>query len=174
MAQKSKFPDASKLLATAQAVAEKAKGSGVRAAVVGGYAMQVYGSDRLTTGVDFAADGKLSVGRTSVEVKWIIRTDDYRALYAEVVERSKLTRLAFRVVLPEYLAAMKLAAGRDKDQDDLIWLLRQPNLVDRKAAREIVHRLVGGQFAAESFDAVAREADWRNDSGRSGFRPRRR
>lgn len=55
-----------------------------------------------------------------------------------------------------------------EDQTDLLWLLRQPKLVDRKAAREIVHRLVGGQFAAESFDAVALEADWRNKSGLRG------
>jgi len=113
------------------------------------------------------------VPATGVEVKWLVRTDDYRVLYAEAIERSK-PKLGFRIVFPEHFAAMKLTAGRDKDQDDLIWLLRQKNLVDRTTAREIVHRLVGGQFAAESFDSFVQEADWRNESGLSGLRPRRR
>lgn len=43
---------------------------------------------------------------------------------AQQDERSRLTKLGFRIVRPEYIAAMKLVAARPSDEDDLLWLLR--------------------------------------------------
>lgn len=48
---------------------------------------------------------------------------------------------------------MKLAAGREKDLLDLKWLIRQPDLLDVKAARTIVYRFMG-RFAQDRFDDV--------------------
>lgn len=160
----------------ARIAAKAAAAAGVRAAVLGGYAMQLYGSPRLTADLDFAADGPAFPGRrgralgfggvrlrgpNGVPLDWIVRDDEYAALYSEAVEKAGRGRGGYLVVRPEHLAAMKLAARRPKDHEDLVWLLQRPRLVNRRRARRIVARLVGGRFAADEFDAVAMEADWR-------------
>ncbi len=144
-------------------------------ALVGGVAMQAYGSDRLTKAIDFVASGpidalpfreELSFGgarsqaENGVEVDLILRRDEYAALYAEALENARpVGDLPTRVVTAEYLVALKMAAARDKDELDLEWLLGRPGL-DRKQARAIVARHLG-EHAARELDALIAEVDWR-------------
>jgi hypothetical protein len=160
------------------AIAARAR---VTVLLVGGLAMQHYGSDRLTGDLDFAARkvpkvlpmlGTLSFGgvQTStacgVPVNFIVRGDDYADLYQEAILASPVvTELGVRVVLPEYLAAMKMAAGRDKDFLDLKFLLSQEGLVDAAKARVIVRKHLG-PYAAREFDSLVDEAAWQKSRGR--------
>jgi hypothetical protein len=153
-----------------------ARKQGVHSAVIGGFAMQLYGSPRLTSDLDFAAEQSLKrvkpvghltfggdrlVGPKKVPVCWIVRNDEYAGLYQRALDYAVRSKRGFLVVRPEYLAAMKLAAGRPKDHEDLVHLLQQPGLVNLKRAREIVRTLVGGRFALDDFNSVVMEAQWR-------------
>ena len=148
---------------------------GVRIVLIGGFALQHYGSDRLTGDLDFAADaalaglppGKaLSFGGVQTEsssgvpVDFIVRDDDYRALYEEAIDRAvKVDGLAVPLATPEYLAAMKMAAARDRDVIDLEFLLRM-RAVNAAKAREIIYRHLG-PYAAQEFDRVVDEVEWK-------------
>ena len=142
--------------------------------LAGGAAMQIYGSDRLTKDVDFVTtgpipglpeEGRLSFGgyrshtATGVPVDVIIRSDDYAGLYEEALATA--TRdpdLDVPVVAPEYLAAMKMAAGRVKDEEDLRSLILSGNLDLAKA--ETVIRNWLGRYGLSSFRAFVDEARW--------------
>lgn len=164
---------------TLEAVTKLAVERKIKFALIGGAAMGYYGSPRLTVDLDVVADG-LPVEATGrvltfggqaqtvngVEVDWVTREDDYAQLYAEALAAATLAEnCAYRVVTSEYLAAMKLAAGRTKDYDDLLWLLQQKSLVDRSKARSIIRRLLGGKFAVDEFNQAALEADFRQERG---------
>lgn len=154
---------------------------GLPVAVAGGLAMVLYGSPRLTKDVDVVSvrvpspSGELtrkeplSFGGVTfgtpmgIDLDWIVRADDYRALYEEAVEASSPGSDGFRVVPPEYLASMKFATLRPKDYEDLMYLLGRPGLVDLEKARGLVYRLLGGKFASDQFAAAIDEARWRWD-----------
>lgn len=177
--KKRRFLDPELLEAAARLVAQEANDQGARVALIGGFAMQFYGSPRLTGDVDVASSAaisesdalrhvrRLSVGGDrflvvgDVPVDIVFRADEYAALYEESLQHAKDTGEGFLVVTPEHLAAMKLAARRPKDEIDLLWLLSQPDLVDMDAARAIVRRHVGGRFGVDEFNSVLREATWR-------------
>lgn len=159
-----------------EALTDKAKRQGVEAAVIGGYAMQYYGSTRMTTDVDFMADrrlrgfspqGKLSFGGVQiiapnqVPVDWVVRDDGYARLYEQALQRAGSVGRRFRIVGPEYLAAMKLAAARPKDEEDLRTLL-ELGILDMDKVRKIIERTLG-QFAREEFDRLVEEAEWRRE-----------
>jgi hypothetical protein len=145
------------------------------AALVGGVAMQVYGSDRLTKDVDFALDQEPSDKRNLRKIKplgfggesyrapngakvdLIVRNDEYSNLYEDALANLQQTPEGISIVTPEHLAAMKLAAGREKDILDLKWLIRQPDLLDTKEARSIVYRFMG-RFAQDRFDDIVDQA----------------
>ena len=170
-------PDAlSEALAQIAAVAQR---EGVRVALAGGYAMQLYGSDRLTGDLDLLADKKLSLppvkslsfGGEQVEadngvpVDLIRRDDDYASLYDEALDTAVITDgISAPVVRSEYLAAMKLAAGRGKDDLDLAFLVTS-GAVDLPTARKIIKKLLGA-YAAQEFDSAVSEAQWRKATGR--------
>src|ERR1700728_901663 len=77
---------------------------GISTALVGGYALQFYGSDRLTADVDILASrriqgivdiGPLSFGGNhsmveAVPLDVIVRADDYQALYENALESAIL------------------------------------------------------------------------------------
>jgi hypothetical protein len=131
-------------------------------ALCGGYAMQLYGSDRQTKDIDFLAaaplakpsSGKLSFGgdiyttEDNIHVDWIVRTDEQQSLYQAALDhRARMTN-GLLVVAPEYLAVIKLLARRPKDESDLLFLLRRRGLVNRGKAHAIIKRLYGpGAFA---------------------------
>jgi hypothetical protein len=159
-------------------------GDEVVAMVIGGFAMQHYGSPRLTGDVDFVASarlgdlkpiGDLSFGgfkfktRNGTPADWILRDDDYQSLYDEALDHAVRTKAGYAIVRPEYLGAMKFATQRSIDQEDLIFLLQQPRLVNRKKLRDIVYRLVGGKYALEDLDSIISVSDWRKKTGRLAY-----
>lgn len=167
--------DPTTLVNAAAEIAAVAEREGIRVVLIGGLALQHYGSDRLTGDVDFAAEAilsalpggpALSFGGVQTEtsegvpVDLVVRDDDYRALYEEaIVNAVRVEDLATPIVTPEYLAAMKMAAARDRDEIDLQFLLRN-RVVDIPKARKIVHRHLG-PFAAQEFDRVVEEVEWK-------------
>ncbi len=156
----------------------------IPAAVAGGYAMQIYGSPRLTGDVDFIASeapadmrifrrikplsfgGYRYLSADGVELDLISRVDHLMGLYEEALDRAVSTEDGLPIVAPEYLAVIKFAAGRPKDEDDLVWLLQQKDLVDRKKALDIAEKFLGGRFGRDSFQSFVDEADWRSERER--------
>lgn len=145
-------------------------------ALVGGTAMQWYGSDRMTKDVDFVASYLPEVLETSgtltfggykgkiegIPVDVILRDDDYAELYLEALSTAASDPEigSVRVVRPEYLAAMKLAAGRPKDEEDLVTLVNSGQL-DLAKAQNVIKKYLGA-YGLDSFNAVVDEAEWRH------------
>jgi hypothetical protein len=132
-------------------------------AVAGGLAMHFYGSPRMTKDVDIIASKNLSltpqhplnfggqsftlqVGRYNVQIDWIVRSDGYRELYRQALQQAISLPNGLRVVTPEWLVILKFNAGRQKDLDDIVFLLRQEKLVDRSTVKQKVIN-VGGEWA---------------------------
>jgi len=148
-------------------------------ALAGGAAMHFYGSDRLTADVDFVARrplkglgeplGSLAIGGgqyvvDGVEVDLIVRDDAYVKLYREALARSVDSGEGYEVISPEYLLAMKMVARGGKHEGDALFLLT--NLyVDLDGVRDIVRRLVGGQFAVDELESLIAEAEWQKSRG---------
>lgn len=150
-----------------------------RVAVVGGLAVQLYGSPRLTKDVDvvarslpagsgeFPQKAPLSFGGftygtpAGIDLDWIVRNDEYRALYEDALDAAQPQDDGLLVVPADYLSAMKFATLRPKDYEDLMYLLGEPGLIDLQAARNLVYRFLGGKFASDQFAAAIQEAQWR-------------
>lgn len=158
------------------AAIEAVKKMDIDAVLAGGAAMQIWGSDRLTRDVDFLATAAPTerrwqplslggvrgvVGRDRIPVDIIVRDDDYAKLYEEAIDRAvRVKGVAVPVVRPEYLAAMKLAAARAKDDEDLRALIRL-DAIDLAATREIILRHLG-RFAVDEFNRIVDEVAWRS------------
>lgn len=155
-------------------IAEMAAEQGAKIALVGGVAMAAYGSDRLTSDVDVASNlllvgishpKRLSFGGVSGRspsghpVDIIVRDDAYMLLYEEAIDSSHDVGLPVPVVLPSYLAALKMAAARPKDEEDLRSLIRMG--LDRPSARLVIKRYLG-EYAAREFDSICDEIDWQS------------
>ena len=178
-ARRRRFLDPAVLERTAVIVSETATTAGVSHALVGGYAAQLFGSPRLTGDVDFVADGPLDayeslgpltfggeklVGPDGVKVDWIVRRDDYAALYAEALATATRSEIGVLVVTPEFQVVLKFAAGRPRDLGDASFLLASGAAVG-EIVRTLIRRHLGGKFALDQFDAFAAEARWRHESG---------
>ncbi len=141
-------------------IGEIASNYQVNWALVGGFAMYLYGSPRLTKDIDIIASkylplnavGKLQSGgeryvveveKRSVDIDWIVRSDDAKRFYREALKDAVTTTEGLPIISPEWLVILKYIAGRFKDQDDAIYLLRQKGLVDRKLIKEIIVRIAG-------------------------------
>lgn len=139
-------------------------------ALCGGAAMQVYGSDRLTKDVDFLSlevpsflknRKRLTFGGSGgtvegVPTDFIVRDDEYRPLYEEALDTAKFDpKLGCRVVRASYLAAMKLAARRDKDELDLKTLLEN-KVLPLKETKSVINEHLG-RYAEDEFDSYERE-----------------
>lgn len=152
-----------------QIVRESADTVGAKWALIGGLAMQWYGSPKLTRSCDVISSRDLTFdalrrikpipsGGTlwrdpdGFDLSVRVRSDGYRALYegalGEAVEKDGLW-----IVRPEWLAAMKFACIGDGHTLDLHWILRRESLglVDVKRVEEIVNACLGGLFAKKSF-----------------------
>ena len=129
-------------------------------AVAGGLAMHFYGSPRMTKDVDIIASNHLSltpqhplsfggssytlqVGKYNVQVDWIVRNDGYRELYRKALKEAISLPNGLRVVTPEWLVILKFNAGRQKDLDDIVFLLKQEKLVDRPTVKQKVVETTG-------------------------------
>jgi hypothetical protein len=132
----------------------------VQWAVAGGLAMHLYGSPRLTKDVDIIASEHLSltpqhrltfggssytlqVGKYTVQVDWIVRNDGYQKYYWAALKDAIELPNGLRLVTPEWLVILKLNAGRQKDFDDIVFLLKQQKLVDRPTVKQKVVETAG-------------------------------
>lgn len=133
-----------------------------RWALVGGFAMNLYGSDRLTKDIDIIADkllpvpekqivGRLKQGgerynteteKKIVIVDWIIRSDELKPLFRAALKESVKIN-GFPVLTPEWLVILKYIAGRFKDQEDAVFLLSRKDLVNRNLIKEHIIKHAG-------------------------------
>jgi hypothetical protein len=148
--------------------------------LIGGLAMQMYGSDRLTGDIDFASTrplppilprGKsLSFGGTQttapngVPIDWVVRDDDFAGLYESAIDHAqRVAGVPVLVATPEYLVAMKLVAGRRRDVDDIEHLVLS-EAVNVTVARRVIREMLGA-YAAREFDGLVEEMRWRASRG---------
>ncbi len=131
-------------------------------ALVGGLAMNFYGSDRLTKDIDMIATkrlpmpkekivGQLKQGgeryqadtdKKAVSIDWIIRNDEFKSLFQEALsEAVKIDDLP--ILTPEWLVILKFIAGRFKDQEDAVYLLSRKGLVNREVIKEKIIKHFG-------------------------------
>jgi hypothetical protein len=175
------FPSFEKLIAAATEICDHCD----EVVIVGGLAMQFWGSPRLTADVDLAAtevptdiDGRLTFGaelsfggvRTvasnQVPVDVIVRDDEWSDLYEEAIDHAEdVDGAPAPVVSPEYLVAMKMVAGRPKDEQDVRFLvLLDDDAFDMKECEEIVRDFLGA-YAVKELRAIVEEAKWRKGKG---------
>ena len=148
-----------------QKVVDVAESRGVAYALVGGIAMHLYGSPRLTKDVDVIASTLLpleakkrigfggeryhvKVGKRVVPVDWIVRDDTARKFYESALKDAYTPRSGFPIVTPEWLVILKYIAGRFRDQQDAVYLLKQKGLVDRRLIRRKIIETAGREFWA--------------------------
>jgi len=169
-----KFLDAKQIEETLSEVAVLSKKAGVDVALVGGVALQLYGSDRFTKDVDFVGDGEFAglndVGRISlggwkgltskgVRVDVLVK-GDFEGLYENVLAGARYEPdLGVKVARAEHIMAMKLVAGSGKDEEDIRIMLRLGRL-DIGEAKHFIRRQLG-QFAVKEFDSFIDEVEWR-------------
>lgn len=159
-------------------VVEKAKAEGVDAALCGGFAMRAYGSKRLTEDIDLAvtklpsfakgeplAIGGVSVKFDEVEIDFIKRNDEYKSLYSAAIAKAKVhPEFGVKVVAPEYLVAMKMVAGRQKDELDLYYLLSSVKL-NAALLKQVVSQFLG-TYGWTSVVQQAKVAKWMKEAGK--------
>lgn len=149
-------------------VGEIADKEEIKWALVGGIAMAVYDSPRNTKDVDIIAARRLDLkpvgqllqggeryevqaSRRKVAVDWIVRQDNARIFFKEALaDAVKIEGLP--IITPEWLVILKYIAGRFKDQEDAVFLLRQSDLVSRWKIKELIIK-VGGSAAWVLFSA---------------------
>lgn len=129
-------------------------------ALAGGLAMHLYGSDRLTRNVNIIASKELSltakhrlsfggssytlqIGKYEVPIDWIVRNDGYEKYYRAALKDAVRLPNGLRIVTPEWLVILKINAGRQKDLDDIVFLLRRKTLVDRPTIKRKVVETAG-------------------------------
>ena len=155
-----------------------------KVALVGGFALQYFGSPRLTGDIDVVATaplqeleptrklnfggqkatvvaaGNASVGKNvSVPVDVIVRDDDFADLYVAAQDHVVDKGAPLPIVEPEYIAAMKLVAGRRKDEDDLAFLITS-GVIDLGKTERIIRKHLGA-YALREFRSFVEEAKWR-------------
>ena len=129
-------------------------------AIAGGLAMHLYGSPRLTKDVDIIASKNLSltpkhrlsfggssytqqIGKYAVPIAWIVRNDGYQKYYRAALKDAIALPNGLRLVTPEWLVILKINAGRQKDLDDIVFLLKRQKLVDRPTIKQKVVKTAG-------------------------------
>ncbi|MGI8554935.1 MAG: hypothetical protein ACR2LT_01060 [Pyrinomonadaceae bacterium] len=141
-------------------IAEKER---VEWALARGIAMHLYGSPRLTKDVDVVSEKVLSlegkhrlsfggisyeikVGKKIVTIDWIFRNDDYIEYYQQALKDAVKLPDGMKVLTPEWLVILKSIAGRPKDRDDAVFLLKNQGKLNRDLIKENVVK-VGGEDA---------------------------
>lgn len=166
-------------LAVAEEIVEQARNLKVNCALCGGLAMHLYGFTRATVDVDFVAAKPLPLpssrnlsfgGETyqveagsakSVDVCWIVRDDDKKEIYEAALAGATVTEDGLPIITPEWMVILKFLAGRGKDQIDLLWLLREQDLVDRTLVKQHIKNLFGrfAYWPLADMDSLFLEAD---------------
>ena len=146
-------------------VAAVAERNDVTYALVGGIAMHLYGSPRLTKDVDVIASAILPIeaerglgfggerylvksGKRAVPIDWIVRSDTARKFYESALADAYQSPSGLPIVTPEWLIILKYIAGRFKDQQDAVFLLKQKDLVDRRLIRRNIIAVAGREIWA--------------------------
>ncbi len=174
------FLDPARIEAALAQIAGAAARAGTHVALAGGCALQLYGSDRFTQDVDLLVDGRVpglrprgdlsfggvrTVAENGVPVDLIARADQYAPLYADALTHAQPMRgVPVLVVTLPYLAAMKLAAGRDKDESDLAFVLCDTD-VAWPAVRAVVKAYLG-IYAVDELTSIRQVAAWQRKTGR--------
>ena len=147
-------------LEAAQMVGQMANREEIEWAVAGGIAMHLYGSPRMTKDVDIIASKDISltpqhrltfggssytlqVGKYAVQIDWIVRNDGHREFYRQALQEAISLPNGLRVVTAEWLVILKYNAGRQKDLDDIVFLLKQAKIVDRPTVKQKVIETAG-------------------------------
>jgi hypothetical protein len=143
----------------------------VHVLLAGGVAMQLYGSDRFTKDIDIVSTGPLdglkevddltfggvaALTSENTEVDVIVRNDEYQPLYEAALDSPRRIRgVPLPVISREYLAAMKMAAHRGKDFEDLAHLILNTPLSLKRTRQIIVEYL--GPYAGREFDSFVEQ-----------------
>ncbi len=147
-------------LVVAEIIFKHAEKEGIACALAGGIAMHLYGYLRATHDVDFLAEKDLDlpheeklsfgglrhsiqVGARKIIVDIIVRDDFFRAFYDAALRDARQTEEGWFVITPEWMVILKYMAGRSKDILDLLWMLREPELVDRDKIAQLLEQVLG-------------------------------
>ncbi len=161
----------------AEVTAKLARESGISCALAGGIAMHIYGFTRATTDVDLVAQmvlpltshGELNfggesyrvkVGKRTVTVDVIVRNDELKKIYETALADALETDSNVKIISTEWLVVMKHFAARAKDKLDLIWLLQQDGLVDRKLIEKNLIKAVGKKSTFFIYKELQSEFDY--------------
>jgi hypothetical protein len=171
---KAKFLNPGEVVEALKEIFELASQADVDVALAGGVALELLGSDRLTKDVDFVCSAilptirvlkQLSFGgisglsKNGHPVDLIVRNDEYAELYQEALSMAiSDPNVPVKVIPPEYLAAMKMVAGRDKDEMDLKTLIRLKSISLPKT-EDIIRRHLG-RYAVQEFKSVVDKVAW--------------
>ena len=179
-----RFLSADQIETALKEVATLADQAGVAVALVGGVALQLYGSDRFTRDVDFVTYAHtsglfiynhtsgffdamvMSIGGVQGKTKSGIPVDflfggEYPKLYEEALQRAERTSsLPVPVARLAHIIAMKMVARRAKDEGDIETMLRI-GAVDVAETKSVIKRHLG-TYGAKEFMAVVDEVAWRS------------
>lgn len=139
-------------------------------------AKPLYGSPRLTKDVDVIASAildlkseknlgfggkryQVGIGKKDVPVDWIVRNDTARKFYEQALKQSHKLSNGLPIITPEWMIVLKYIAGRFKDQQDAVFLLKQKNLVNRKIVKQKIIETAGGEYWALAASGLQRWYD---------------
>lgn len=145
-------------LDAARKIGSIAEGENVEWALVGGIAMYLYGSPHMTKDVDIIASNFVSlaanapltfggnnyiveIGKYKVAVDWIVRRDGYAKYYAAALAETVVFPNGIKLISPEWLLILKMFAGKQKDYDDAVFLLKEKDLVNRPKVKGNIVRV---------------------------------
>lgn len=170
----SKFLNSSQIETALVEVSKMADDERCSIALIGGAALQLYGSDRLTRDVDFVADrpftGLSNVtdmdiggyqGNTPSGIPvGVLIGGKYAELRLACLGTAVYeSDLKVNVVRLSYLMALKMVAGRAKDEGDILTMLRI-GAVDIDETSNVLKEYLG-QYAADDFSSVVEETEWK-------------
>ena len=171
---------------TIETVGKLADDNGIDWALAGGLAVILYGSDRLTKDIDIVAsrllplenNGLLEQGgerynvktsKREVAVDWITRNDEAKRFYEEALKDAVKIQDT-PILTPEWLVILKYIAGRFKDQEDSVFLLKTKGLVDRQKIKDTIIK-IGSNEAWIAFKSGLQKWYDLADGVTSGARP---
>ena len=161
----------------AELVTGVANENNIAIALAGGIAMHIYGFTRATTDVDMLAQAVLplkslselsfggenyqvTVSERVVSVDVIVRNDELAKIYQTALSQAKETDIGIKIISPEWLVVMKYFSARAKNKIDVIWLLQEEGLVDRKLIESNLVTAVGKESAYFIYNDLKSEFDY--------------
>jgi hypothetical protein len=167
-----KFLSPEQLAQALTEVAEIAQRENVYPVLIGGFAMQLYGSDRLACGLELAASdtvkqlptekilscgGQRTTSPSGVPVDIVVRNDEMADLYSYAIYGAlRIDGIPVPVVTPDYLASIKFGSRNDRDTADVEFLVLS-NRLNLDRVREVI-RTHMGWYAARKFGQLIDEA----------------